>query len=212
MPSRRRRSSPSTSRRGSGAGGAPGRRGAGVGRGLLLRPDRQPRRHDARVAAVEPPEHAVGRHRVVDRGASSADGALGARQKVAGGADESIFQPEWSPDGMLYFVSDRTGWWNLYRAGGRRHRAAASDARRSSASRSGRFSMVTYAFMPAEPARRHVYAQDGRWKLALHRDRSACASSRCMSSLEPIESHSRRRARDLLRRRLADRAASRSRA
>jgi dipeptidyl aminopeptidase/acylaminoacyl peptidase len=27
---------------------------------------------------------------------------------------ESIFQPEWSPDGNLYFVSDRTGWWNLY--------------------------------------------------------------------------------------------------
>ncbi len=35
-------------------------------------------------------------------------------QRVAGGKDESIFQPEWSPDGNLYFVSDRTGWWNLY--------------------------------------------------------------------------------------------------
>ena len=36
---------------------------------------------------------------------------------VAGGPDESIFQPEWSPDGRaLYFVSDRSGWWNLYRA------------------------------------------------------------------------------------------------
>ena len=34
---------------------------------------------------------------------------------VAGGERESIFQPEWSPDGTLYFVSDRTGWWNLYR-------------------------------------------------------------------------------------------------
>lgn len=34
---------------------------------------------------------------------------------VAGGTDESIFQPEWSPDGALVFVSDRTGWWNLYR-------------------------------------------------------------------------------------------------
>ena len=31
---------------------------------------------------------------------------------------ESIFQPEWSPDGVLYFVSDRTGWWNLYRQRG----------------------------------------------------------------------------------------------
>jgi dipeptidyl aminopeptidase/acylaminoacyl peptidase len=34
---------------------------------------------------------------------------------VAGGPDESVTQPEWSPDGVLHFVSDRTGWWNLYR-------------------------------------------------------------------------------------------------
>ena len=43
------------------------------------------------------------------------DGSPGQRTQVAGGMDESIFQPEWSPDGNLYFVSDRTGWWNLYR-------------------------------------------------------------------------------------------------
>ena len=34
--------------------------------------------------------------------------------KVAGGLNESIFQPEWSPNGDLYFVSDRTDWWNFY--------------------------------------------------------------------------------------------------
>jgi dienelactone hydrolase len=34
---------------------------------------------------------------------------------IAGGVDESVFQPEWSPDGNeIMFVSDRTGWWNLY--------------------------------------------------------------------------------------------------
>ena len=33
----------------------------------------------------------------------------------AGDAGESIGEPQWSPDGTLYFVSDRTGWWNLYR-------------------------------------------------------------------------------------------------
>ena len=43
------------------------------------------------------------------------DGALAAPRVVAGGSAESIFQPQWSPDGVLYFVSDRTGWWNLYR-------------------------------------------------------------------------------------------------
>jgi dipeptidyl aminopeptidase/acylaminoacyl peptidase len=42
------------------------------------------------------------------------DGSLGQKEHVAGGIEECIFQPEWSPDGTLYFVSDRTGWWNLY--------------------------------------------------------------------------------------------------
>jgi dipeptidyl aminopeptidase/acylaminoacyl peptidase len=44
------------------------------------------------------------------------DGSLGDIKLIAGGVEESIFQPEWSPDGVLYFVSDRSGWWNLYRA------------------------------------------------------------------------------------------------
>ncbi|MFZ0544305.1 MAG: S9 family peptidase [Candidatus Promineifilaceae bacterium] len=43
------------------------------------------------------------------------DGSLGTAELIAGGKTESIFQPEWSPDGQLYFVSDRTGWWNIYR-------------------------------------------------------------------------------------------------
>ena len=43
------------------------------------------------------------------------DGTLGKPECVAGGPQESIFQPEWSPDGTLFFISDRTGWWNLYR-------------------------------------------------------------------------------------------------
>jgi dipeptidyl aminopeptidase/acylaminoacyl peptidase len=34
---------------------------------------------------------------------------------VAGGPDESIFQPEWDVEDRLHFVSDRDGWWNLYR-------------------------------------------------------------------------------------------------
>jgi dipeptidyl aminopeptidase/acylaminoacyl peptidase len=42
------------------------------------------------------------------------DGTLGRPRKVAGDLDEAIFQPSWSPDGTLYFVSDRTDWWNLY--------------------------------------------------------------------------------------------------
>ncbi|MGH2607375.1 MAG: prolyl oligopeptidase family serine peptidase, partial [Anaerolineales bacterium] len=40
------------------------------------------------------------------------------RRQVAGGVSESIFQPDWSPESVLHFVSDRTGWWNLYRLQG----------------------------------------------------------------------------------------------
>jgi dipeptidyl aminopeptidase/acylaminoacyl peptidase len=40
----------------------------------------------------------------------------GQERLVAGGAEESIFQPEWGPEGRLHFASDRDGWWNLYRA------------------------------------------------------------------------------------------------
>src|SRR5262245_52711428 len=46
-------------------------------------------------------------------------GALTGQHVVAGGSEsqESIFQPQWSPDGTLYFMSDRTDFWNLYRLG-----------------------------------------------------------------------------------------------
>jgi dipeptidyl aminopeptidase/acylaminoacyl peptidase len=43
------------------------------------------------------------------------DGAISKLEPIGGGATESIFQPEWSPDGaQIAFVSDRSGWWNLY--------------------------------------------------------------------------------------------------
>jgi len=44
-------------------------------------------------------------------------GTLEQPTRVAGGEDESIYQPGWTPDGQLYFVSDRDGWWKLYRLG-----------------------------------------------------------------------------------------------
>jgi dipeptidyl aminopeptidase/acylaminoacyl peptidase len=43
------------------------------------------------------------------------DGRLGPASHVAGGPHESVVQPEWNAEGILHFVSDRTGWWNLYR-------------------------------------------------------------------------------------------------
>ena len=41
--------------------------------------------------------------------------ALGGVQRVAGGPGESVLEPQWAGDGSLYFLSDRSGWWNLYR-------------------------------------------------------------------------------------------------
>ncbi|MGA2552040.1 MAG: S9 family peptidase [Burkholderiaceae bacterium] len=46
------------------------------------------------------------------------DGSLVDRKLRAGGPRESLFQPAWSPDGVLYVISDRSGWWNLYRVDG----------------------------------------------------------------------------------------------
>jgi dipeptidyl aminopeptidase/acylaminoacyl peptidase len=46
----------------------------------------------------------------------AADGTVAHRMLVAGGTDESVFQPMWAPGGALFFVSDRRGFWNLYRS------------------------------------------------------------------------------------------------
>jgi dipeptidyl aminopeptidase/acylaminoacyl peptidase len=91
-------------------------------------------------------------------------GALSETEKVAGGRDESIFQPQWSPDGTLFFVSDRTGWWNLYR---RRENEIKPVVRMDAEFGMPQwlFGMSTYAF---ESARRLVcaYTRNGRWQLA----------------------------------------------
>ena len=46
------------------------------------------------------------------------DGRVDAVHKVAGGVSlerkESVYQPEWSSDGILHYISDSSGWGNLY--------------------------------------------------------------------------------------------------
>ena len=92
------------------------------------------------------------------------DGALTETEIVAGGRGESIFQPQWSPDGTLFFVSDRTGWWNLYR---RRENEIKPVVRMEAEFGMPQwlFGMSTYAF---ESARRLIcaYTREGRWQLA----------------------------------------------
>jgi dipeptidyl aminopeptidase/acylaminoacyl peptidase len=93
------------------------------------------------------------------------DGSVGSREQVAGGREESIFQPEWSPDGALYFASDKTGWWNLYR-----WNAVSIEPVHPMEAEFGKpqwtFSMVTYAFVDADRIAA-TYTEGGRWKLAL---------------------------------------------
>jgi dipeptidyl aminopeptidase/acylaminoacyl peptidase len=92
------------------------------------------------------------------------DGSLAEPQRVAGGVDESIFQPEWSPDGILYFVSDRTGWWNFYRwRGGIIESLCEMEAEFGLPQ--WVFGMSTYGF---ESAERLIctYTQNGLWYLA----------------------------------------------
>ncbi|MEN3335154.1 MAG: hypothetical protein V7641_4519 [Blastocatellia bacterium] len=93
------------------------------------------------------------------------DGALGQRRLVAGGARESIFQPEWSPDGRLHFVSDRTGWWNIYRYDKGLTEALCERQAEFGMPQWG-FRMSTYGFASAE---RIVCAfnEQGNWRLGL---------------------------------------------
>lgn len=92
------------------------------------------------------------------------DDSLGQVTHVADGPTESIFQPQWSPDGVLHFVSDRTGWWNLYRwKDGRVEPLCPLDAE------FGRpqwvFGMSTYAFVSATQII-CAYGKNGAWRLA----------------------------------------------
>jgi dipeptidyl aminopeptidase/acylaminoacyl peptidase len=48
-------------------------------------------------------------------GTVAEDASVGSSRIVAGGGEVSVFQPSWSPEGVLHYVSDETGWWNLYR-------------------------------------------------------------------------------------------------
>lgn len=90
-----------------------------------------------------------------------ADGSLGPSVQIAGGPDESVFQPAFAPDGELYFVSDASGHWNLYRAGdGHRHYAAEAEFGLPL----WQFGMSTYAFLGPD-AVLAAHARDGDWSL-----------------------------------------------
>jgi dipeptidyl aminopeptidase/acylaminoacyl peptidase len=115
----------------------------------------------------------------------ASDGAIEGSRCVAGGDRESIFQPGWSPDGTLYFVSDRTDWWNLYRLVEGRvqavHPMAAEFGRPQ-----WQLGTCTWAF--ADVSRLVVaYGLKGRWHLAAI-DLSTGAFVPVPTDVEPADS------------------------
>ena len=91
------------------------------------------------------------------------DGSLGARRRVSGSPRESIFQPEWSPAGVLHYVSDRSGWWNLYREAGTPEPLCPQEAEFGEPQ--WVFGLRTYALL-SEDEILCAYSQNGSWKLA----------------------------------------------
>ena len=88
------------------------------------------------------------------------EGLLENPQAVAGSFGESIFQPAWSEEGALYFVSDKTGWWNLYKDG-----EPICPMEAEFGLPQWQFGMSTYALTAPETLLA-TYTQNSIWKLA----------------------------------------------
>jgi dipeptidyl aminopeptidase/acylaminoacyl peptidase len=98
-------------------------------------------------------------------GNMASDGSIDDKKQIAGGKTESIFQPEWSPDGVLHYISDRSGWWNIYRSFEGMSQAVCpmkADFGRAQWA----FGLSTYAF---ESKERVVcaFVQNGMWRLGI---------------------------------------------
>ncbi|WP_339157245.1 prolyl oligopeptidase family serine peptidase [Paenibacillus sp. FSL W8-0186] len=93
------------------------------------------------------------------------EGMLCNPKQIAGGTEEAIFQPEWSPQGELFFISDRTNWWNLYRWDGDKTSVVYQKAADFGAPQ-WTLRMAQYDFIPDG---RVVcsYVEQGAWRLAV---------------------------------------------
>ncbi len=94
------------------------------------------------------------------------DGSVANARMVAGHSTESVFQPDWSADGLLHFVSDRTGWWNLYRRESDGLTTALHDAEMEFGHPQWVFGMRRYAFLP-DGRVAAIYQEDGWFRLGV---------------------------------------------
>lgn len=94
------------------------------------------------------------------------NGELSTPRLIAGNGNESLFQPRWSPDGDLFFVSDRNNWWNIYRYAVRDTEISqVTFLEAEFATPQWTFNMSTYAFLNSNTIIA-TYSRNGRWFLA----------------------------------------------
>ena len=93
------------------------------------------------------------------------DGSLAAPAHVAGGGNEAIFQPAWSPTGQLTFASDRTGFFNLYRLDADRGVRCLHAMEADFAAPLWVFGLSTYAWLDEERLF-CAFQHSGVWQLA----------------------------------------------
>lgn len=93
------------------------------------------------------------------------DGKIINARRIAGGPSESIFQPQWSPDGSLYLISDRSNWWNIYRWDNEQLTNVCEQAFEM-ATPQWVFGLSTYCFLDAERILL-TYTQNGLWHLGI---------------------------------------------
>lgn len=93
------------------------------------------------------------------------DGALRHERKVAGGNQESVIQPVWSPDNKLYYVSDRSNRWNIVRLESDGSTQTVCDMEAEFGSPSWQFGISDYAFIDPDTIV-CTYSQNGRKYLA----------------------------------------------
>ena len=86
-------------------------------------------------------------------------------RRVAGGDGISVMQPAFSPGGVLHYVSDESGWWNLHRLGAvGPERLCPMEAEFAVPAWS--FGQSTYGFL-SEDRLLAAYTRAGRWQLGV---------------------------------------------
>lgn len=94
----------------------------------------------------------------------TAAGQVAEVRKIAGGKEESIFQPSFAPDGTLFFVSDRSNWWNLFRFTGEKVEPVFLRSAEVGLPQ-WVFGESTYGFLSASEIIL-IYVENGYWKFA----------------------------------------------